>query len=162
MGRVTVHTAGVQQFNGAIERLESLLVQLLAAPVARRDDHGVIPKSAGIYLFSDRKPVYVGQTRNLRARLKNHTSATATENKASLAFLLGKKRADAAGIDLRRARKILGADPAFAKHFREAKARVAKMNVRWIELEDPIERTLFEVYVALVLNTVVFNSFETH
>lgn len=66
------------------------------------------------------------------------------------------------GIDIKRARKILEADPDFLKHFKEAKERVTKMNVRWIELKDPIERTLFEIYAALALDTVAFNSFETH
>lgn len=36
------------------------------------------------------------------------------------------------------------------------------MNIQFIELADPVERTLFEVYVALALDTVEFNSFETH
>lgn len=160
--RITVHEAGIRQFDDAVKRMESLLVELLAAPVAPRAEHGAIPEAAGIYLFSDKKPVYVGQTRNLRARLRNHTAAAATENQASFAFLVGKVDAEAAGIDLKRARKILEADPHFAEHFREAKARVAKMNVRWIELDDPIERTLFEIYAALALDTVAFNSFETH
>lgn len=142
--------------------MEELLAQLLAAPVARRDEHGPIPEVPGIYLFSDDKPVYVGQTRNLRTRLRNHTTAKATENQASFAFLIGKVEAELAGIDLKRTRKVLEADPHFAEHFRQAKARVAKMNVRWIELDDPIERTLFEIYAALALDTVAFNSFETH
>lgn len=153
---------GLRQFGEAVDRMEGLLVQLLAAPVAPRDEHGFIPEIAGIYLFSDSKPVYVGQTRNLRARLRNHTAAKATENQASFAFLIGKAEAETAGIDLERARKVLEADPHFAEHFRQAKARVAGMNIRWIELEDPIERTLFEIYAALALDTVAFNSFETH
>ncbi len=36
------------------------------------------------------------------------------------------------------------------------------MDVQFIELTDPIARTLFEVYAALALDTVEFNSFETH
>jgi len=139
-----------------------LLTELLAAPEAPRDEHNFIPKAAGVYLFSDSNPVYVGQTRNLRARLRTHTTSSATENQASFAFLIAKANAGTAGIDLRRARKVLEADPHFAKHFQAAKARVAQMNVRWIELDDPIERTLFEVYAALALDTVAFNSFETH
>jgi hypothetical protein len=134
----------------------------LVLPVAPRAEHGFIPKVPGVYLFSDKQPVYVGQTRNLRARLRNHTGAQATENQASFAFLIGKADAKAAGIDLNRTRKILEADPDFSDHFRKAKERVARMNVRWIELDDPIERTLFEMYAALALDTVAFNSFETH
>ena len=36
------------------------------------------------------------------------------------------------------------------------------MEVQFIELADPIERTLFEVYAALALATTEFNKFETH
>ena len=142
--------------------MEQLLAELLAAPVAPRAEHRHIPKVPGVYLFSDKEPVYVGQTRNLRTRLRNHTGAKAAENQASFAFLIGKVKAEAAGIDLNRTRKTLEADPDFSDHFRKAKERVASMNVRWIELDDPVERTLFEMYAALALNTVAFNSFETH
>ncbi len=36
------------------------------------------------------------------------------------------------------------------------------MGVQFIELADPIARTLFEIYAALALDTVEFNAFETH
>jgi hypothetical protein len=52
-------------------------------------------------------------------------------------------------------------DPEFAPLFTAAKARVAAMPVRLIEIAGPIERTLFEVYAALALATP-HNSFETH
>jgi hypothetical protein len=162
VGRVRINESGLCRFGDAVAGMERLLVEFLAAPVAKRAEHRSIPKVPGVYLFSDKKPVYVGQTRNLRTRLRNHTGAQATENQASFAFLIGKQEAGTAGIDLNRTRKILEADPDFSNHFRKAKARVASMNVRWIKLDDPIERTLFEMYVALALDTVVFNSFETH
>lgn len=162
MGRIRINKSGLRYFGNAVAGMEKLLVELLAAPVAPRAEHRHIPKAAGVYLFSDRGPVYVGQTRNLRARLRNHTGAKATENQASFAFLIGKSKAEAAGIDLNRTRKVLEADPDFSDHFRKARERVASMNVRWIELDDPIERTLFEMYAALALDTVAFNSFETH
>jgi hypothetical protein len=162
VGRIRISESGLRYFGGAIAGMERHLVELLASPVAPRAEHRYIPKAPGVYLFSDRKPVYVGQTRNLRVRLRNHTGAKATENQASFAFLISKVKAETAGIDLNRTRKILEADPDFSDHFRKAKERVAKMNVRWIELDDPIERTLFEMYAALALDTVAFNSFETH
>jgi hypothetical protein len=157
-----VHEAGVTEFEAAIALMPELLERLMAAPAAPRHAHERIPKVPGIYLFSENKPVYVGQTRNLQTRLRSHTSAKATENQASFAFLIGKEAAEQAGLDLAQTRKVLEADPQFAEHFAEAKARVSKMDVRWIELDDPIERTLFEIYAAMALNTVAFNSFETH
>ena len=162
MGRIRLNGSGLRHFSNAVAGMERLLVELLAAPVAPRAEHRHIPKVPGVYLFSDKEPVYVGQTRNLKARLRNHTGARATETQASFAFLIGKINAEAAGVDLKRTRKVLESDPDFSDHFRKAKERVANMNVRWIELDDPIERTLFEMYAALALDTVAFNSFETH
>jgi hypothetical protein len=45
--------------------------------------------------------------------------------------------------------------------FLHAKERVSRMTVRVIEITDPIEQTLFEVYAALALGTV-YNVFENH
>ena len=36
------------------------------------------------------------------------------------------------------------------------------MDVRFMVMRDPIERTIFEVYAALHLGTEHYNSFETH
>ena len=83
MGRIRVDGSGVRYFGDAVAGMERLLVELLAAPVAPRAEHRYIPGIPGVYLFSDEKPVYVGQTRNLNIRLRNHTGATATENQAS-------------------------------------------------------------------------------
>ena len=47
-------------------------------------------------------------------------------------------------------------------YFASARASVAAMSVQFIELADPVARTLFEVYVALALGLHEFNSFETH
>jgi predicted GIY-YIG superfamily endonuclease len=163
MTGLPVHGEGVEIFEDVVARLDDLLRRLLEAPAAPMADHLVVPVSPGIYLFSkDDEALYVGQTRNLRTRLRNHTSPLSRENQASFAFLVAKAEADKAGVDLKRTRKILEADKAFAEHFIEAKMNVAAMDVRFIELEGEIERTLFEVYASLALDTLLYNSFETH
>jgi predicted GIY-YIG superfamily endonuclease len=163
VSELPIHSEGVQVFESVTIEMASLLGKLLAAPAARVSEHETIPKAPGIYLFSTGdEAVYVGQTRNLRKRLRDHTNPLARENQASFAFLVAKIEAEKAQIDIERTRKILEADEAFAKHFLEAKGRVSEMEVRFIGLAGPIERTLFEIYAALALDTLVFNSFETH
>lgn len=126
-------------------------------------DHPNVPNTPGIYLFSDGDtPIYIGQSRKLRARLRQHTGATRRENEASLAFNLAKREAAKTSVIMTGSRAMLQVDPDFLPHFDAARASVAAMNVQFIELADPIARTLFEVYAALALNTVEFNSFETH
>lgn len=154
---------GIEQFDRAIARTRPLLDELLAAPKHTVADHPKVPSVPGIYLFSeDGRPIYVGQSRKLSRRLRFHTRLTSKQNQASFAFNIAKREARKAGLDIKRFRKALEADPGFAEHFAEAKARVRSMEVQFIELEDPIERTLFEVYASLALKTTEFNKFETH
>jgi hypothetical protein len=158
-----VSNTGVRQFDAAVATLPTLLKALQAADKHRVADHPAVPNTPGIYLFSEGpKPIYVGQSRKLRNRLRDHTGATKKHNQASFAFNLAKREAKAAKVDVKRTRTVLEADPDFVPHFDKARADVAGMDVQFIELVDPIERTLFEVYAALALDTVEFNSFETH
>jgi len=151
------------EFKAAVEKMPALLAALQAAPSLRVADHPRVPKASGIYLFSEgSRPIYVGQSRNLRNRLRQHTWARGRENAASFAFNIAKREAARVGIDVKRWRAVLEADPAFVPHFVSAQASVAAMTVQFIELEDPVVRTLFEVYVALALGLHEFNSFETH
>ena len=59
-------------------------------------------------------------------------------------------------------RETVAATPEFRPYFEDAKAEVARMDVRFVEVPEPELRTVFEVYAALALGTTDFNSFETH
>lgn len=154
---------GLRRFDEAVSKMPRLLEQLLEAPAHRVADHPNVPNMPGIYLFSqDGEPVYVGQSRKLRQRLRHHTDLSSGQNRASFAFNIAKRDAGLAGIDVARFRQVLEADVDFAEHFDRAKQSVANMTVQLIELADPIERTMFEMYAALALSTSEFNKFETH
>lgn len=154
---------GESVFAATVSKMPVLLATLEGAPRHRVAEHPSIPNTPGIYLFRDRnRPIYVGQSRMLGKRLKQHTGATRRQNEASFAFNLAKREAAKDGIVLTRTRAALVADPEFAAHFTAARANVADMDVQFIEVPDPIVRTLFEVYASLALDTVEFNSFETH
>ena len=157
------HEPGIQVFESLVDQLPDLLDRLLAAPAAKVADHAPIPEAAGIYLFSELDhAIYVGQTRKLRQRLRNHTNPLGKNNQATFAFLLAKDEAAKAGVDIGLFRAQLEADRQFVEHFDAAKVRVSEMDVRFIELAGPIERSVFEIYASLALDTLVFNSFETH
>lgn len=154
---------GVERFVVAIGDMARLLSDLEAAPRHKVSEHPAVPNVPGIYLFRDAdSPVYVGQSRKLQTRLNQHTGATRGHNQASFAFNLAKREAAKADVDVRRFRSVLEADQRFVPHFAAARASVADMDVQFIEVPDPIVRTLFEIYAALALDTVEFNSFETH
>jgi hypothetical protein len=73
-----------------------------------------------------------------------------------------RKVEDHRSFNIHLTRRALEADPTFAQLFREARARVARMQVRYVEINDPELRTIFEVYAAVALGTAEHNSFETH
>jgi hypothetical protein len=58
-------------------------------------------------------------------------------------------------------RTALMSDPTFVKAFHEAKSRIRRMRVRYVEEAEPIHQALLEIYVAIALNTP-FNDFDTH
>jgi hypothetical protein len=51
---------------------------------------------------------------------------------------------------------------AYAAAFRRAKARLARGKVAFVEIENPLELYLFEVYAAMKLDTSRWNTFATH
>ena len=120
------------------------------------------PKCPGVYLFKDpTRYRYVGQTRNLRERVAQHSRPSGGRDSATLAFLLAIQNAEDAGVQLRGTRSEIEKNAAFLPHFSEATREVAKWTVQFVEIDDPNIRTLFEVYVHLSLHTVM-NTFETH
>ncbi len=158
-----IHQPGIDVFDHLVADLPQLLERLLAAPPAPVSGQEQIPNLPGIYLFSELDhAIYVGQTRKLKQRLRNHTNPLGKNNQATFAFLLAKDEAEKAGVDTAQFRAQLEADQQFAGHFQAAKLRVSEMDVRFIELAGPIERSVFEIYASLALDTLVFNSFETH
>ena len=54
------------------------------------------------------------------------------------------------------------ADPVFQAAFVEARERLRGMGVAFVQIENAVERYLFEVYCAMALDTSVSNTFDTH
>jgi hypothetical protein len=154
---------GAALFDAMVETLPDLLTRLTAADGKPVADHAGIPEKPGVYFFSEGvNPVYVGQSRNLRQRLRHHTAPSARGNQAALAWQIALKAAKEDGHPVAGTRKDLEADESFAEHFREAKRRVGQMDSRFIQIDDPVTRTVFEVYAARALGTDEFDPSETH
>lgn len=121
---------------------------------ATRHLPGRIP---GLYVFFERaRPFYVGISRNVRQRIRQHVAGKG-HNDASLAYLLacGGKKAPCARSEMMRDKK-------FAAAFQKAQGRLRSMTLRVIPVHEPIDRYLLEVYAAMELGTLRLNSFETH
>lgn len=161
--RPSLAPGGRRNFGEQIAQLRDLLDLLLACE-SMGDDGSPLPSAPGVYLFSEgHRALYVGQTRKLRLRMRNHRNASSDHNQASFAFLLARSLVVEQDrvFNLERTRAQLRDDPVFAAAFDRAKTMVRLMALRFVTIENAVLRTLFEVYAAVALGTP-HNSFETH
>jgi len=151
-----------KEWNDLVKRMPILLKQLTSQPLRPWNDRGILPQK-GVYVFyEDGKPIYVGRTNSMSDRLNRHCNPSSGHTSATFAFNIAKGEAMKQGMNVQMTRSQLEVDPAFSKLFLEAKARVSKMPVRVIEINDPIVQTLFEVYAVMCLDTREYNDFDTH
>jgi hypothetical protein len=155
---------GLRRFSGILNQMEPLLEQLLNCEPYQRGVRPAAPERPGVYLFTEGgRPIYVGQTRSFRRRWGEHTRPSSPENSAPFAFNIARQEAIRQNIDATGPRKAVSKLPDFAELFDAAKSRVRAMEFRFVEIEDPPLRTIFEVYASLALGTHGdFNVFETH
>lgn len=153
-----------QSFREYVEALHPSFERLLqAAPVKIKD----LPRDAPgqcIYLFSEgSRHLYVGRTKNLRQRLRQHSIPGSQHNQAVFAFRLARESTGSlvAAYTVSGSRAALCAQDEFGSAFVLAKERVRNMDVRYVEEKDALRQALLEIYVSVVLKTP-YNDFETH
>ncbi len=149
-------------------RMEELRHALKAPhPLSEFAKPGVGPKTllkrlgyredfSGCYVLLAEAPFYVGISRKVVARLRNHVKAKNHQD-SSLVHAMAVKESGFTGrcedADL---------DPAYMAAFREARSRLAECCVAFVEIQNPLELYLFEAYAAMALDTGEWNTFETH
>ena len=144
--------------------LQPDLERLLAAPAATTETLAKNVPTQGVYLFSEQERyLYVGRSNRLRARIRRHGAEASKQNVAAFAFRLAREATGktVATYKTQGSRRDLVTDPLFARAFSDAKARIRRMSVRYIEETDQLRQALLEMYVALVLVTP-YNDFDTH
>lgn len=117
-----------------------------------------------IYLFSEgTRHLYVGRTRHLRQRLRQHSIPAAQHNQAVFAFRLAREMTGRLVADYSAdgSRVALSLTADFGAAFSKAKERVRSMDVRFVEETDACRQALLETYVSIVLKTP-YNDFNTH
>jgi hypothetical protein len=118
---------------------------------------GLAKDFSGCYvLIKRRKPVYVGISRRVMHRLYSHVRGK-TQFRATLAFKMAAVEMD---LNLTRREKMRHED--FRLRFSYKQSEVKKWHVDWIQIENPLELHLFEVFCAMELNTSKWNTFRTH
>lgn len=110
----------------------------------------------GLYVvLENRKPIYVGISRSVVARLRQHLTGR-THFDASLVYAMARKKWNGKGHrgDLMKRR-------AFRTAFAAAQGRLSNCKVAFVEITDPVTLYIFEVYAAIELNCA-WNTFRTH
>jgi hypothetical protein len=84
-------------------------------------------------------------------------------NSAPFAFRLARRTTGQtqASYETEGSRAELERNPVFLKAFTRAKERVRRMDIRFVEENDPLRQALLEIYAAVALCTP-YNDFETH
>lgn len=147
----------VEQLMPAFERLMQM------TPILACDLPRTMPKR-GVYLLSEGEDhQYVGRSNRLRKRIRNHGRENSTHKQAAFAMRLARKASGylKATYKTEGSRAWLSKDPVFRKHLAEAKSRIAKMHIRFVEMVEPNCQALLEMYVAIVLKTP-HNDFDNH
>lgn len=116
---------------------------------------------SGCYvLIENGTPIYVGISRTVLARLRQHVCGR-THFDASLAFRIAMKRhPDQTISNLTRSEAM--DDLLFGTSFSDAQSYLRSLMVAAVEIENPLELYVFEPYCAIELDTHQWNSFQTH
>lgn len=112
---------------------------------------------SGCYVFVEREePLYVGISRGVVGRLIQHLKSQ-DHFSGSLAYFMAKRQHNP--HDNREANMQ---DRQFRRLFGEAQSRLGGCLIGTVEIDNPVELHLFEVYAAMELQTGEFNTFRTH
>lgn len=110
------------------------------------------------------KHLYVGRSNDIKGRIKRHSLPGASHNKATFAFRMARIETGNLKATYKKdegSRDALMKDAKFVAAFDEAKAQIRKMNLRFVEQNDPVRQALLEIYVAITLETP-HNDFDNH
>jgi hypothetical protein len=150
-----------RKFEKRIKRLPVYLAAFKKCKPCFRENLSCVTLK-GVYMFIEHHgPIYIGRTNRMAERLLEHGRKSSSHYHASFAFKLAKLEAINSSINTLVTRKILQTDIQFATLFDEAKKRVSKMAIKYVEISDPVDQALFEVYASEVFNTPM-NDFENH
>jgi hypothetical protein len=149
------------RFDKYIKELEGLLRELCAADPLRLSEVVKFPIRGGCYALVEKdKYLYVGISKNLRQRMRNHTSGRPEQSvfayKVACEITGRKSDYTKAG-----SKKVLIQIPEFAEAMKSTTQRVRQMDAKCIVIEDASQRYLFEFFAALSLDAP-YNDFNTH
>lgn len=118
--------------------------------------HGRREDFSGCYVIMAEHPVYVGISRGVFKRLRQHVTGR-THSDATLAYRMAEE-----AVNHSTTRAGAMADPEFLAVFQAKRGYLCGLRAAAVEIANPVELVLFEVYAALALGTSTWNTFRTH
>jgi hypothetical protein len=112
--------------------------------------------SGSYVLLHGDKPFYVGISRSVISRLRQHGTGK-THSDASLAYSMARKK-----VLHQKTRNEAMKNTQFHEAFHEAQQLLHDSSVAFVEISNPLELYLFEAYCAVELDTCEWNTFRTH
>ena len=124
-----------------------------------------LPRCSGVYLFSEKvefeeKFLYVGQSKNVFHRLSEHCGKKNIEmaNFAYHMTVASTKLRPISGSP-NSTKKSMYRIPEFVTGLEKSLSKIESMNYRWLEVDGKLEKTLLEIYAAVILEST-YNSFD--
>ena len=150
-----------ENFRQASVAIPALFEQLAASPAFTAKGIASQKARSGVYVFFENGlAVHVGRTRNLQSRLRGHTIKN--HYSASFAFKRARRALGKVATYVTiGSRAYLAKDETFASEFHDQIERVKAMEVRFIEVDDPIKQYLLELYAHLEYG-LSLDEFDTH
>lgn len=148
-------------FRAHVDNAPSKFRALMSAPTHPYGDRSRFKQAAGIYvLIEQERPVYVGRTRNLAGRLQAHV--TRSHNSASYAV---KRVREAHGLEAsyrpEMSRQHITTEEPWRGYFLEEIEKIRGMQFQFLEVTDPIDQYLLELYATMELG-LELSGFDTH
>jgi hypothetical protein len=149
------------RFDGYVGQLKMLYAKLEAAKKFAVGENRLLPDEGGCYAMIEyEKYLYVGIAKNIRQRMRNHTSGRAEQS--AFAFKLAREATGRARTYTKAgSKKELMKDPVFISAMKLATERVKSVTCQFVLIEDPSLRYLFEFFAAVSLDAP-YNDFNTH
>lgn len=150
-----------EHFRKATTAIPKLFDQLAASVAFRAKGIAAQKGRPGVYVFFENGiAVHVGRTRNLQGRLRGHI--TKSHFSASFAFKRARRSlGKVATYVTEGSRANLSKNEVFGPEFYRQIELVKAMEVRFIEVLDPVAQYLLELYAHLEYN-LPLDEFDTH
>lgn len=150
-----------EQYRTHVSQMPALFKMLLDAERFPMKPRSEWKQKRAIYIiWIDGKAVHVGRTRNLQGRVRGHVSNS--HYSASFAFKQARRTLSiAASYTPENSRSALFAREDFYAEFAKHRAVLQASEVTFLEVNNPIDQYLLELYAAMELS-LELDEFDTH